>query len=260
MMKWVRGSKVGSGRSSGVTLVVAAVVISLLLFSTQIYIYRLSRTRTDENYGTLSDYILGIEQGSRHVVVASLINVSQGGSVSNFGYNLNRWESFVASDYKFGRCTLNSTLTSETPYSGGIWLSWGTEGMGVSSASAVLTMDIGGRGVEVDWSFTENITTTLLVSGRFETVQANIKRVTVFVHLLNEGAPALADSIDLMYQRGGWRDPTILDDYDQTDYGNGTYRFSFSDELPVSEIIIRVQAYDCRGISVQADASFTLDV
>ncbi len=174
MMKWVRGLKAVSGRSRGVNLVVAAIAISIILLSTQIYVYRLSRIGIDENYGILSDYILSIEQGTRHVAVASLINVSQGGSVSNFVYNLNRWESFVASDYKFGRCTLNSTLASESPYSGGIWLSWGTEGMGVSSASAVLTVDLGGRGVEVDWSFTENITTTMLVSGRWETVQKKL--------------------------------------------------------------------------------------
>jgi len=251
----------GSGRSRGVTLVLAAFVMSLILLSAQVYVYRLSRTSIDDNYSTLTDYILSIEQGSRHVVVASLINVSQGGSVSNFIYNLNRWESFVASDYKFGRCTLNSTVASESPYSSGVWLSWGTEGLGVSSASAVLEVELVGRGVEVDWSFTENITTTLLVSGRFETVQANIKRVTVFVNLLNEGTPALAGSIDVMYIRGGWRDPSILDDYVEKDYGNGNYRFSFSDKLPaVSEILVRVQVYDCRGIFVQADDIFILEV
>lgn len=245
-----------SGRSRGATLIAATFVVSLLILSTQVYIYRLSRTSIDDNYGTLTDYVLSIEQGSRHVVVASLINVSQGGSVSNFVYNLNRWESFVASDYKLGRCTLNSTRDSESPYSGGIWLSWGTEGMGVSSASAVIEMDLSGRGVEVIWSFTENINTTMLVSGRWETVLGNVKRVMVFVNILNEGSPALAGSINLMYLRGGWRDPALLDDYVQTDYGNGTYRFSFSDKLPaVSEIIIRVQAYDRRGVFVQADAT-----
>lgn len=261
VMKGVRGLKVVSEQSRGVTLVLAAFFISILILSTQIYIYRLGRTSTYENYDTLSDYILSIEQGSRHVVVASLINVTHGGSVSNFVYNLNRWESFVASDYKFGRCTLNSTIASKSPYSGGIWLSWGTEGMGVSSASAVLEMDLAGRGVEVDWSFTENITTTMLVSGRFETVQANIKRVTVFVNIVNEGAPALAGSIDLTYLREEWRYPTLLDDYVETDYGNGTYRFSFSDEFQaVTEIIVRVQAYDCRGIFVQAENIFTLEI
>lgn len=79
-----------------------------------------------------------------------------------------------------------------------------------------------------------------------------IKRVTVFVTLLNEGAPALAGSIALMYDNRGWMDPTLLDDYTHTDFGNGTYRFSFSDKLSAR---VRVQAYDCRGIFVQADAS-----
>ena len=251
----------GSGRSRGVTLVVAAFVMSLILLSAQVYVYRLSRTSIDDNYGTLTDYILSIEQGSRHVVVSSLINVSQGGSVSNFIYNLNRWESFVASDYKFGRCTVNSTVASESPYSSGVWLSWGTEGLGVSSASAVLEVELVGRGVEVDWSFTENITTAMLISGTFETVQANIKRITIFVNLLNEGTSALAGSIDVMYLRGSWRDAAILDDYVQTDYGNGTYRLSFSEKLPaVSEIMILVQAYDRRGIFVQAEDIFILEI
>lgn len=248
-----RDLKMGPERRGGVTLVVAAFFISILIISTQFYIYRLSRSSTYENYGTLNDYLLSIEQGTHHAVIASLINVSQGGSVSNFDNNLNRWKSFVSSDYKFGTCILNATLASDSPYSGGIWLSWGTDGMGVSSASANIAINLSGRGVEAYWSFTENITTTMLASGSWETLQGNTKKITVFVNLLNEGAPALAGSIDLMYQRGGWRDPTLLDDYVETDYGNGTYQFSFSDKLRESEILINVQAYDRRGIFVQVE-------
>lgn len=246
-----------SGSARGQVLVLAALTISLTILSTQAYIYRLSRREASAGWSALGDYVLGVERGSRHVVVASLINVSRGGAVSNLEANLRRWEAFVDGDYRYGRCRLNATPASQEPYSGGIWLDWGTSGRGVSSAYAEFTMNLSGRGAEVNWSFAENITTTLIVSGSYETLDQNqqTKKVTVVVNILNEGDPALAESIALAYLKGNWRDPTQLESYSWRDFGNGTYRYSFVDTIPGAQVQIRAEAYDRRGVFVQAETS-----
>jgi len=241
----------------GQVLVLAALTISLAILSTQAYVYQLSRTEASAGWSALSDYVLSIEQGSRHVVVASLINVSRGGASSNLGDNLDRWESFVSGDYSYGRCDLNATAISQAPYSDGVWLDWGTEGKGVSSACADFTLNLSGRGADVDWSFTENMTTTVLISGSWVIVETNLKKVTMVVNLLNEGEPALAGTITIAYHNGSWRDPTQLESYSWQDFGNGTYRYSFTDTLPGAQVQVRAQAYDRRDIFVQAEASLS---
>ena len=237
-------------------LILAALTISLAILSTQAYVYQRSSARASSNYSILSDYVLSIEQGSRHVVVASLINISNGGAASNLRTNLDRWEAFTGGDYRFGRCDLNSTLASQPPYSDGVWLEWGTGGKGVSSAFVDFTFNLSGRGAEVDWEFDVNASTIVLVSGFWEPIHTNEKRVTVIINLLNDGARALASSIALTYWRSNrWTDPSALSSYSMLDYGNGTCRCSFIDVIPNTPIRVRVQVSDRRNVFVQAEAS-----
>ena len=237
-------------------LILAALTISVAILSTQAYIYQRSRARASSKYSVLSDYVLSIEQGSRHVVVASLINISNGGATSNLRANFDRWEPFVSRDFRFGRCDLNATLASQPPYSDGVWLEWGADGKGVSSAFADFTFNLSGRGAEVDWNFNINVSTIVLVSGFWEPIHINEKRVTVIINLSNEGDPALASNIILTYWRSNkWDDPSALPSYSMLDFGNGTYRYSFVDTIPDTPIQVRAQLSDRREVFVQAEAS-----
>jgi len=246
------------GRRRGQVLIIAAFGMALILLSTQAYIYKVKRGQVSSDYDFLGDYVLDIKLGSGHVVTASLINVSTGGAVFNLEANLDRWEAFVASDYRFGHCDLNSSLESQSPYSEGIWLDWGIEGVGVSSACSDFNLNISGRGVEVDMSFEVNVTTSVLVTGSYSDLGGDDKAVTVTVNLYNEGAPSLENSTTLTYLKSGsWEDPTVLGDYSALDYGNGTYLYTFSDTIPGIQVLVRVQTYDARGVFVQAEATLT---
>ena len=70
-------------------------MISILLISTQVYIFRGGRSHLSSDFSYLSDYALGLREGSRHAVVASLVNVSNGGPSQNMGSFLDRWSAFV---------------------------------------------------------------------------------------------------------------------------------------------------------------------
>ena len=99
------------------------------------------------------------------------------------------------------------------------------------------------------------ITTTAMISGSFVRMGGNIKQVTVILDLLNEGVPTLAGFINLVYlNEAKWCDPADLDSYSWQGFGNGTYRYSFTDDIPGVRVQVRFQAYDRRGVFVQAEA------
>jgi hypothetical protein len=223
-----------------------------------VYIYRNSRIDASPGYNTLTDYAQQIRLGSIHAVTASLVNVSNGGASSNLGDNLVRWESFTRGDYRFGACDLNASLGSQAPYLDGVWLDWGTSGVGVSSAYVDFTLNIGGRGAEVDWAFPVNRTTEMRVSGSYTVIVGDQKAVTVTMSMLNEGSPALAQSSTLEYlDTGLWNDASLEGDYMATDYGNGTYRFTFSANIPGAQVDVRMQAFDMRGVFVEAQETLS---
>ena len=228
--------------------------MSMLLISTQVYVYKNSRHKPSTKHGTLVDYILHLEKSSKHVVTASLINISQGGDTSTLSDNLERWKAFVGADYRFGIVYLNYTLSNQPPYSDGIRLDWGTTGTGISSASVNVSLSLSGRGANVEDDFIVNVTSTVLLSGWWETISGNNKRVTVIVNLLNEGSPALAGSIGLEYWGGTWMDPSVLDRYSELDYGNGTYRYYFEDDIS-GDVDVRVALNDRRNIYIQTETS-----
>ena len=243
-------------RGRGQILVVAALGIALVIISTQAYVLELSRTMVSSEYGCFSDYLLGIEQGAGHVVCASLVNVSRGGASSILSDNLDRWEAFVSGDHTFGWCDLNATPASQPPYSEGVRLDWGTEGEGVSSACADLTLNVSGRGLEVDHQFTVNTTTLLSVAGSYVDLGGDAKALTVMVELQVDGGGALAGSITLEYMKSAaWTDPTGLGSYQEQDLGNGTYIYTFTDDVPGSPVQVRAQVYDLRGVYVRAENS-----
>lgn len=243
-------------RRRGQVLVIAALVIALTLLTAQAYVYDLSRTRVDSGYEYLSDYIRAIDQGSRHTITASLVNISRGGANSNLGANLGRWEDFVSEEHRFGRCDLNSTPASEAPYTEGVWLDWGVDGDGISSAFSDFALNLNGRGAEIDWSYSVNVTTRVLISGSYTGLGGDSKEVAVIVDLFNEGAPSLTGSTILEYLKSGnWTEASVLGSYSEMDYGNGTYQHVFTDDIPGTSIQVRVRVYDRRGVYVEAEAT-----
>jgi hypothetical protein len=242
----------------GQVLVVAALGIALVIISTQAYVLELSRTMVSSDYDCYSDYVLGIEQGAGHVVCASLANVSLGGASSVLMFNLDRWEAFVSGDHTFGWCDLNAMPASQSPYLEGIWLDWGTEGEGVSSACVEFTLNVSSRGLEVDQQFTVNTTTLLSVGGSFVDLGGDTKTITVSVELQVDDGKTLAGSIILEYMKvAAWMDPTGLSTYQGEDCGNGTYIYTFTDDIPNSQVQVRVQVNDVRGVYVRAENSLS---
>jgi len=210
----------------------------------------------DLNPNPLSDYVFSLKLGTRNVVIGSTVNVSGGGSNTVLVTNLDTWVALVNKQNQFGRSTLNYVVEETAPYSSGIWLFWGTEGFGVSSAFARFTFNLSDREVAANLSFFMNITTTLIVEGKYRTVLDDERQVNVTINSLNEGKPALANQVIVYYRvLDSWFAPNASNNYFVTDYGNGTCLASFSANIPSPTVEVSVSVRDQRQILVQANAT-----
>ena len=69
-----------------------------------------------------------------------------------------RWCSFVESQYYYGKCVLGFNLCETSPYSSGVWVSWGTDGSGVTSCKADFSMNLTNEGTEITVDYAVNVT------------------------------------------------------------------------------------------------------
>jgi hypothetical protein len=244
-------------RNSGQILLIAAFIMASLLLSAQLYILEVGKISGDTNSDALNDFMLSVKLGSRHVITGSLANISSGGTRSVLEQNLREWTEFIGSQYLLGKNTIAFTLEETPPYSSGTWLSWSTNGYGVSSAYADFVHSLAGRETNVDLSYSVNVTTSLLITSVNQELNETARQVDVTINILNEEYPALAEQITIHYRVSGtWLIPDSANGYRLQDYGNGTYIASFT---AIATLIdeVSVHAIDCRGIHVQANATST---
>jgi hypothetical protein len=252
-------TSVSSRQSSGQILVIAVLVVSLVLLSTQVYIFEVGRSLSEIRSVRVNDFVLAIKLGSEHVVAGSLADVSTGADSVVLYSNLENWATFIGGFYQLGRPVLNFTLRDASPYASGLRLSWDIDGFGVTSAYADFNFSLLDGQVSVQLPYALNVTTTLFVGGIHRNLQGDIMQVNVTCRVLSDGAPALAENLTVLYQKSGaWLRADAKDSYSLTDYGNGTYLVIFEQEyLPLETVNVSAQVYDSRGIYVQANVTCT---
>ena len=245
-------------RRSGQIIIFAALTIAFIILSTTIYVYQISQNLHPVDQPLhLRGFIGNVKIASRILMMGSLANISNGGENGSLRYNLQRLRSIVESNYYRGRCTLSFRLCEVSPYSSGLWIFWGTDGFGVSSAEADFSLNLADEREEITTEYSINITTHILISATSERVKfpgSYIIRVTIQV--FNEGSPALCKNLTIYYTdyTGNWREAGSLKFYTFKDYGNGTYsaRFLIFEPGGVHNRKVKVLCFDRREIRVIA--------
>ncbi len=242
-------------RNSGQILLIAAFIMATLLLSAQLYILEVGKIAAETASDSVGDFVLAVKIGSEHVVIGSLVNISNGGPNSVLTSNLNKWCVIFGNQYSFGKSVLNYTMRETTPYSSSVWINWGVDGVGISSAYVDFTYNLSGREVDVDNSYFINVTTTVLIESSYRTISGDTKQVNATIRVLNEEGPALAKHITVYYKLSdNWLVPN---DYAIIDYGNGTYIASFIVDIPSETVQVSAHVVDQRGIYTQANATST---
>ncbi|PVX23187.1 MAG: hypothetical protein CW716_12755 [Candidatus Bathyarchaeum sp.] len=251
-----------SRRNSGQTLVISALVISLLILSLVYSVFEANRQSEMRSATTLNGYIFATKLGLRNTVTSSLSNVSNGGAQQVLENNLNIYSSFVGNQSHFGKSIIQFNVSEIAPYQSGIWLSWGTDGVGVSSAYANYTLAFTKTEADMQLEHETNITTRLNTIGNYTLLGGTEKQVNITCKIFNENEPALANNIDVYYDFDGdtqTQDWITADSPTVTDYGNGTYTIEFIATTQTRTVPLHVSAQvnDKREIFVMANATCT---
>jgi hypothetical protein len=242
--------------SSGQLLIVAALAVALLISSTTLYVFELSDGNTNAYSESFNDLILSLKQSIKHTMISSLGNVSNGGERTVVALDLDELAQAFRELNRYGFCNLTYVLANDSRYNSGVWLSWNTNGMGVSSAYVDAGLSVYGATEQVVVDYGLNITTATLLTGDYTVVAGDEKLVNLTCNIYNEGKSALAKNITVYYENlANW---TIIDASNNlsiVDRGNGTYQISFNVNVPSSSVQVSVHVFDLREIFVQANVT-----
>jgi hypothetical protein len=247
--------------NSGQVLIIASLVVTMLLLSTAIYVTETEKDTAAHESEVKPDFA-AYKLGTMNTIISALANISNGGSASVLAADLNQFKSVVAEQSYGAILRMDYTLLSSAPYQEGIWISWSSSGVGVSSAYANFALNASGTSATYYSEYAINVTSEINVSGYYSSLNGSQKQTNVILTVLNEGKPALAQNFTIYYEQDGslsteeWiqaASPSV------TDYGNGTYLTSFTAETanPDDPLLVSVQCRDLRGIFVMANATCT---
>ena len=247
-------------KNSGQTLIITALVIALLILSIVYGVFEAGRRNETRSATTLNTHVLATKLGLKNTVTTALVNVSNGGESSVLTTNINKYVSFVGNQSYFGKCTILFTECDVAPYESGTWISWGTDGTGISSAHANFTLSFTGTQAAIQLEHETNITTRLEVEGIYSKLEGESKQANVTCTIFNENLPALANNITLYYDYDGdllTHDWTLVTSPNITDCGNGVYAISCNLDTKTRDdpVLLSAHVYDLRNIFVMANAT-----
>ena len=244
--------------NSGQVIVITALMVALVLLSTAIFVIETEKDVPTGGTNTNNAFI-AYQQASRSTLISVLANVTNGGDPSVLTVDLNELDLLITSHSYESLLQMNLTPLNETPYQNGIWISWGTDGQGISSAYVTLNVNSAGTSSTSTLQSAINVTSQVNLSGSYQQLNGTLNQVNLTVNVLNEGKPALAQNFTFYYKDAAsstenWTQvtsPSIRDN------GNGTYSVTFSAQTqqPGDPLLASMQCQDQRGIQIDANVT-----
>lgn len=236
---------------SGQVIVITSLLVALILISTVIYVIE-----TEKGVPTIvagqDNISTEYQQGAKNTLISALSNITRGGSNSILSTDLNELNSVIALHSYQNMVKIDYTLLNVAPYQNGVWISRGTNGVGISSAYASFSLNSSGFSTTSNLEYAANVTSIINLTGKYVQLNENLTQINLAISLFNDGKFALAENFIVSFQNStGWvivEDPTI------NSFSNGTYTISFnveSSQLNIP-ITVSVDCQDKRGIIVGA--------
>jgi len=251
------GNNCSNRRNRGQALIVTGLIITLILMSTVYYVLETEK-QTMSIQNTANSDFLAATLSTKNTLISALANASNGGDKESLTRNLNRLAAVLHTHSYDAEFDLSFAPLNSSPYEDGMWISWGEDGSGVSSAYVSFTINVSASAANYHSDYETNITTAVQIQGVY-TGGGSEKIVNVTCTVYDENGPALASRIDIFYQnqtdeswlKVDWQNnPAIVD------YGNGTYAISFQSHSQ-EPVRVSAQINDLRGIYVMANATCT---
>ena len=247
---------------SGQVLIVSALLVALLLLSTAIYVIEVGK-----NVPTVQEVegnsFTAYRASFRSALISALANVSNGGDPAVLSDDLSALKTAILARSYQAMLTVDYSIQNSAPYASGFWVSWGTNGQGVSADYASFVFGTSSLSGSSELECAINVTSTIIYQGTYLRLTGNTKQVNLTVNVLNEGAAALAQNFTVYFDYDGslstvdWIEvtsPTVVN------FGNGTYAVSFTGDTAQrnNPVIVSLLCHDKRGVLVGADATCTL--
>lgn len=246
--------------NSGQVIIVSALLISLLLLSTAVYVIETEKdTPTpqaqDSNFPAYM-------QSARNTLISALANVTNGGVAGVLTADLNEFKSTITSHSYQAMLQMEITPFSTAPYQNGLWISRGANGVGVSSACVSVVFASSGSSATTELESGVNVTSEVHLSGSYLLLEGESKQVNLTVNVLNEGKPALAGTFTVYFEFDGSLSPedwVLVSSPSTVNFGNGTYAVSFNAETNnrTDPVLVSVHCHDQRGILTISNATCT---
>ena len=208
---------------------------------------------TDEN-----NVLPECEQCSKSTLISALGNITNGGDTNILASDLSKLNSAITSNSYQAILQMDYAPLNEAPFQNGSWISWGTDGQGISSAYVSFVFNSSGSSSSSNLEYDVNITSEVDLSGNCVQLNGGLTQVNLSVNVLNEGNPALAQSFTFCFENsaGVWvqvTSPSI------NNFGNGAYTVSFTAETGQlsNPPVVSLLCQDQRGIAVGANVTCT---
>jgi len=240
--------------SSGQVIIITALLVALLSLSTAMYVINTEKEVPSGNIGE-NNVFQAYKQSASNTLISALANITNGGNSSVLNADLNRLTGAIVNDSYNAIVQINYVPLNSAGYQNGIWISWGADGQGISSACANFVFDSHDPSTFSNFEYDANVTTEVNVSG-YSQLNSSLMQVNLTVNLLNEGEPALAKNF-VLYFEGGTGSWVNVDSPALTDFRNGTYLASFTTETAQSSdpLLVSLLCQDMRGIVVGANVT-----
>ena len=198
----------------------------MLIISTAYYVLEINTATMDQT--PLNPTFLMTKPSIVNTLINSLANVSNGGNSEILESNLNELTQAIQNSSYGGQYEFEITPANSTPYQNGLFISWGDNGSGITSACTSVSLNFSSPSETYNSEYTVNVTTAITAEG-FYTANATQETVNVICQLYNENDPALANDFTILYQQNGgnWTPADSTTGLNINDYGNGTYLISF---------------------------------
>ena len=209
-------------------IIITALLVASLLLSTAIYVIETEKAvpavGTDEK-----NVLPACEQSTKNTLISALGNITNGGDTNVLTSDLNELNSAITSNSYQAILQMDYAPLNEAPYQNGIWISWGTDGQGISSAYVSFVFNSSGSSSSSNLEYDVNITSEVDLSGNYVQLNSNPTQVNLTVNVLNEGKPALAQNFTFCFENsaGVW---VKVDSPSINNFGNGAYSVSFTAE------------------------------
>jgi hypothetical protein len=241
-------------------IVITALLVALILLSTALYVIDLEK-KTPIAQASETDFST-YKTSIRNTLISSLVNVTNGGDPTILAGNLQVLKAAITTHSYQTLLGLDFANVSTEPYHNGIWVSCGTNGHGISSAYASLMFVSSASSATSELEYAANVTSEIDVNGSYAELEGTSKQVNLTVQVQNEGKPALAGNFTVYFDFDGLlssEDWVQVDSPSVVDFGNGTYRFSFTADTNMSSdpVFVSVHCQDLRGVLVNANATCT---